>query len=516
MANNTLKRIKKNGIYYTPSDLAEFLAKPLLNAKGIKILDPAYGEGALLLAAEKILREKYGARSVGKMLHGYDKAPLNGLLKHLPYSNLTQANFFAIKFDRKYDVILMNPPYVRHHTISYSNIIKYQRATASLCKLKNSSDLWTYFLVQAVGHLNRKGSIGAIIPWSFLQATYAQPLRIWLSERFARLKVLALGADYFDNVQERVVIVWMQGYGVPTQSIKIAFSQKIDEKVKYIDLSREQWNGESVMFSARHDLTKILSDFVGRYGFHRLQDVADIKIGVVTGADHFFILNQIDSNRLGFLKKDLTPILSSARNLTGLSLNGSVVTKQLVALSPSDNNHIKYIRKGVRAQYHLRAHSLIRMPWYSIDAGEVSDAFFPYRAHQIPYLTLNSKGIHCTNSIHRIYFKGLSEEEIKWIQVSLLAVPGQLSLEAQSKNYGSGILKIEPRSLKAALIYRSKSKAVNSIYKRINKLLLQNKRADAMIEATKFINNHVGISKRFSSIAASALSELQRRRLDRQ
>ena len=70
MANNTATRIKKNGIYYTPSNLAEFLAKPLLNDKNIKILDPAYGEGALLLAAEKILKGKYDTRHVGGMLFG--------------------------------------------------------------------------------------------------------------------------------------------------------------------------------------------------------------------------------------------------------------------------------------------------------------------------------------------------------------------------------------------------------------------------------------------------------------
>lgn len=515
MANKTLARIKKNGMYYTPSDLAEFLAKPLLNDKNVKIFDPAYGEGALLLAAEKILRQKYKARSVGNMLYGYDKAPLNGLLQHLPYSNLTQADFFSIKADQKYDVILMNPPYVRHHTISYSNINKYQRVTASLCKLKNTSDLWAYFLVQAVGHLNRSGSIGAIIPWSFLQASYAQPLRDWLCKRFAQLKVLALGADYFDNVQERVVIVWMQGHGTPAQSIKIAFSQHIDEKIKYVDLSREQWSGQSVIFSERHDLEKILADFVSKYGFVSFQEVANVKIGVVTGADDYFILKQLDAKKLGFSKGSLTPILSTARNLAGFSLNGSVVPKNLLTLNPRYKNHAKYIRKGRRLQYHLRAHSLRRKPWYKIDAGTEPDAFFPYRAHIIPHLTLNNKGILCTNSIHRIYFKRLSEEEIKWVQLSLLAVPGQLSLESQSKNYGSGVLKVEPMSLKEALIYRSKSKTINPIYNRINNLLQQNRRVDAMSEATKFLNDYIGMSKRVSNIAASALSELQQRRLER-
>ena len=515
MANNTATRIRKNGIYYTPANLAEFLAKPLLQDKNLTILDPAYGEGALLLAAERLLKDMYSARRVGAMLFGCDKAPLNGLLKHLPYSNLRQMDFFDMKADQKYDVVLMNPPYVRHHAISYSNIKKYQKITAPLCELRTTSDLWAYFLVQAVIHLNKGGSVGAILPWSFLQAAYAQPLRQWLAERFSDIKILALGADYFDNAQERVVMVWLRKFGEPAKSIKIGFSQHIGKNIQYTSVSADRWNADAVVFSKRHDLDKIIAKFIEEYGFRRFEDVALVKIGVVTGADEFFILDQSRSGAPSFSKKDMVPIISSARDLTGLLLNGNSSAKQLIILKRTTALHEKYIRKGVREKYNVRAHSLRRKPWYRIDPGATPDAFFPYRVHQLPYLTRNDKGIQCTNSIHRIYFKNLSEVEVKWVQVSLLAVPGQLSLETASKNYGSGVLKVEPKSLKEALVYYSKSRAINTVYDEISKLVSLNKRAEAVKRATEFLYGHIGISQYLSRIAASALLELQRRRLDR-
>jgi type I restriction-modification system DNA methylase subunit len=77
---------RKHGIYYTPSVLADYLAAPLITDAGVKILDPAYGEGALLLAAERQYHRKFPNSSLH--LFGCDIKPVNGLLRHLPEANL--------------------------------------------------------------------------------------------------------------------------------------------------------------------------------------------------------------------------------------------------------------------------------------------------------------------------------------------------------------------------------------------------------------------------------------------
>jgi hypothetical protein len=147
--------------------------------------------------------------------------------------------------------------------------------------------------------------------------------------------------------------------------------------------------------------------------------------------------------------------------------------------------------------------------------GNTPDAFFPYRVSQIPYLVLNEKGVQCTNSIHRIYFKNMSGTEKKWIQISLLSVPGQLSIESNSKVYGSGLLKVEPGSLKKAIAVKNKSKVIDSIYDKISKLLSLQKRSNAMDLATDFIDAELNISSDLSDTAKSLLKELQDRRLSK-
>jgi hypothetical protein len=176
-----------------------------------------------------------------------------------------------------------------------------------------------------------------------------------------------------------------------------------------------------------------------------------------------------------------------------------------------------YINQGELEKHNLNSHSQRREPWYSVKTGNVPDAFFPYRVSLIPYLMLNRGNIQCTNSIHRIYFKNATNIEKKWIQVSLLSIPGQLSLEAHAKVYGCGILKIEPSSLKKALCFSSKDRSIVSVYNKLSNLLQENKKREAMKAATEFINDYLGIDAALSLQAQTAYEELlanrQRRKL---
>ena len=127
MATKISSTIKNNGVYYTPIELAHFLAKPLIRPGNLTVFDPAYGEGALLLAAERICAERKNSHSCALKLYGCDKSPRNIHLKHLPKAHLIKSDFFEYSLDHKFEVILMNPPYVRHHTMSDRRRRQYQK-----------------------------------------------------------------------------------------------------------------------------------------------------------------------------------------------------------------------------------------------------------------------------------------------------------------------------------------------------------------------------------------------------
>jgi adenine-specific DNA-methyltransferase len=181
-------------------------------------------------------------------------------------------------------------------------------------------------------------------------------------------------------------------------------------------------------------------------------------------------------------------------------------------LTPFDET---YIKEGILKNYHRRSHSLRRKVWYVIDTGNIPDAFFPYRVHKTPYLVKNNLKVQCTNSIHRLYFKNITDIELQWIQVSLLSIPGQLSIERYSKIYGSGLLKIEPKALKKAIIYKDNNYEVKTIYENISKLLHLNKREEAVNIASRFMATYLNIPDELMRVTKKAYSEIKKRRLER-
>jgi len=116
---------KENGIFYTPDALAEYLARPLIKGEKLEVFDPAYGQGALLLAGESVAHQNQTVKGLG--LYGCDIHPVNGLLEHLPAANLKQQDFFDYDRKRKFDVILTNPPYIRHQNQEKEKIIHYRK-----------------------------------------------------------------------------------------------------------------------------------------------------------------------------------------------------------------------------------------------------------------------------------------------------------------------------------------------------------------------------------------------------
>ncbi|MCK4765608.1 MAG: N-6 DNA methylase [Candidatus Aminicenantes bacterium] len=505
---------KKNGIYYTPDSMADFLVKPVIKNNRQTIFDPAYGDGALLIAAEQLLK-KNNSRNFNHLLFGCDNKPVNGRLSHLPQSNLIKSDFFDFPVQNKYDTIIMNPPYVRHYLIEPEKKCDYFKKIAPECKLKQRSDLWVYFLVKSVKHLKKNGSIAAILPWSFLQADYAQVVRKWLLNKFEEIEICATDSKYFAGTDERVVLVWLKNFGQRTRSIKISFSKDLDENPAFFELDRESWHSYRVAVSERYNIDTIIQRYVREYNFVRFGEVAKILIGVVTGADKFFILPGSKAKEKGFQEKQLIPILSSAKDFAGLRLNGDTPSKRLILFSQKDYNYENdYVKEGEKLGFHLRSHSKLRSPWYAVNVRGVPDAFFPYRMARIPYLMLNNQA-QCTNSIHRVYFNNLSENEKKWIQVSLLAVPGQLSIENYSKTYGRGILKVEPGSLQRSIVFLSNDAAVNKIYNKISGLISLDEKHKAMLTATEFLYEKLKIKASFSESALSALLELQNRRLNK-
>jgi adenine-specific DNA-methyltransferase len=504
-----MKSKRKNGVFYTPSVLADYLINPFIESGSSSILDPAYGDGALLLSAERAMNTQ--KTTFVRNLYGCDILPLNGLLKHLPEANLQKLDFFEYPVSRKHDLILTNPPYVRHHYQDNKKISIYRENLECLDILGNKADLWAFFLIKCANHLKVGGSIGAILPWSFLQADYAQPLRKWLRGVFGQIKVLALTEKYFKDAQERVVLVWLTNYGFKCSKVSVGFSKQLSEKISFTSISNTKWDSNKVQPNSGITTDEIVRK-IKDLGFFEISKYATVRIGVVTGAVTYFIQPISKATSDGFTRKDMVPIMSSVKDLINYLQHGTRHLKRLLLFKTVNKKTRLYIKFGTENKYDKRRHCQLRKPWYAVRVGKTPDAFFPYRVSKWPFLVFNKSKIQCTNSIHRIYFKKLTPTQRKWFSLSISSAFSQFSIENNSKTYGRGMLKIEPTAFNHALAIVKNDRNIDKVYKEFQSLIVSNKRETAMLFATEFISKTLNIGTDFSNEVINAVIQLQKNR----
>ncbi len=125
------------------------------------------------------------------------------------------------------------------------------------------------------------------------------------------------------------------------------------------------------------------------------------------------------------------------------------------------------------------------------------DAFFSYRSSSFPLLTINKLGVWCTNALHAIFFhrSNVRENQIQWIQISLLSAFSLLDIELLAKTYGKDVLKIEPSALKKVPVYCPDKPFDEGIVQEIDALLKSGDRNGAVIVATRYVLNDMRISK---------------------
>jgi len=459
---------KLRGGYYTPQPIAQYLANWAIRSSDDNILEPSCGNGNILLEASLRLKSLGKGGSVTGVELFSDEAikARSRISPHLSKSrcSIVTSDFFEfaeadIQKGNLYDVVIGNPPFVRYQDFPEE---QRQQAFGLMRHLglnpSRMANAWLPFLAICCGLLKDQGRLAMVIPAELFQVGYAAEVRKFLSEFFFQINIVTFKKLVFQDIQQEVVLILADRAKTRTRGIRV---HEVDDAtmlgdidlvrlskspIKPVDHASEKW---TKYFLDKSEIM-LLREMRERADIPLLHNFIDIDVGVVTGANDYFLLD-IEERKARGLEDCTIPVVGRSAALAGTlfteenfnewanSGKKAHLFRPSLPLSTAAKKYIKFgEQEGVSEGYKCR----IRREWYAVPSLWSSDFFFLRQADSAPRLVANSTSAICTDTLHRGRLTGAAPKE-------LLASAFQNSLtfaasEVTGRSYGGGVMTFEP------------------------------------------------------------------------
>lgn len=305
------------GQFATPSPLARDIlahAKDLLpQGSPVKFLDPALGSGAFYAALKRVFDPQSITCAAAFEIDPHYGKPAQELWEAQGL-NLTHGDFTKAEPDPSYNLIICNPPYVRHHHLSADDKARLHERSLGVtgCKLSGLAGLYVHFLLQAHAWMAPGAISGWLIPSEFMDVNYGREVKRYLLNKVTLLQIHRFSPDdvQFADALVSSAIVWIKNEApAPDHQPLFTFggtlsAPQITKPVSSKDLASEaKWSR-----FPRHEVRVAEVN-----GSQQLGDLFSIKRGLATGDNKFFVLSEQQVKDREIPKSALRPILPSPR-----------------------------------------------------------------------------------------------------------------------------------------------------------------------------------------------------------
>ncbi len=471
----------KHGQFATPSKLALDVlrtAKTLLpNDAQIRFLDPPFGAGAFYSA----LLDAFPSSRVQSAL-AFEVDPHYGQEAQKLWSKtkleLRIANFFNVDLPRseadKANLIICNPPYVRHHHLAGDEKQRLRRLVAktSGIMLNGLAGLYCYFLLYAHNWLADGGLAGWLIPSEFMDVNYGKEVKQYLLKRVTLLRIHRFDTKQlqFDDALVSSTVVWFKKESPPPEhTVNFTFGGTLEKPEVSNFVSTNELNRASKWTKYPRKATINTQDTNDK----KLSDLFEIKRGLATGANDFFILTPEQITQYNIPAQFLLPILPSPRYLGVDEIEaddgGNPVLEQKLFLLACDLPERQlqkrfpalwnYFEMGIKKKINERYICEHRTPWYAQEERLPCPFLCTYMGRQRGGSTrpfrfiLNHSNARAANVYLLLYpkppLKKMIDEHpelLGTIWQNLNKIPVEV-LIGEGRVYGGGLHKMEPREL---------------------------------------------------------------------
>ncbi len=484
-AAKTQEERNRLGQFATPTALAADIltcARSLLpDDVLVRFIDPAFGTGSFYSALNRVFPAERVVEAAGFEIDPHYGQEAQRLWQTTPL-RLELADFTRTQpppEDDKYNLLICNPPYVRHHHIpadEKNRLLALVRHATGI-QLNGLAGLYGYFMLLCHPWMTDGGLAGWLIPSEFMDVNYGRQVKRYLLERVTLLRIHRFRPEdvQFGDAMVSSVVVWFRKQQ-PASDHVVEFSYggslnqpTVTKRIPASQLSASaKWTGISTLVD-----TEGVTSVAGAALETTLGDLFQIKRGIATGANDFFVVSKEQALAHDLPQEFLTSILPSPRYLDTDEVfsdeDGNPKLRHqlfLVACSlPEACVRVqqpslwRYLEQGKERGIHQRYLSAHRAPWYAQENRPPAPLLCTYMGRQTPgrarpfRFILNHSKATAPNVYLMLYPRPSLAAELRRtprllrsIWQALNQLPPQ-ALIGEGRVYGGGLHKIEPAEL---------------------------------------------------------------------
>ncbi len=467
----TAKERNKWGQFATPPilslDIAHYAWDKLKRRKGgFAFLDPAIGTGSFFGAfLQAFPHDRIGAATGIELDKPFAEAA--NAIWHEQGLKVIQGDFTKQKAEAVYNVILTNPPYVRHHHLLAEEKIRLgelaQAATG--LKLSGLSGLYCYFLLIAHDWLADNGLAVWLIPSEFMDVNYGEAVKRYLTERVCLLQIHRFcpsDVQFDDALVSSAIVVFEKRKPKPDHEALFSFGGTLAEPARTECVSLDQlratpkWTALPQQGTNGHKAATVT-----------LGDLFTVKRGLATGNNGFFIVPRDKLKTLGIPACCVRPILPSPRYMRQEVIDADadgwpIIDKQLAVIdctlteeeiSRKWPHFAEYLAEGKKQGVPEGYLASRRSPWYTQEKREPAPFVCTYmgRNRERPFRFIwNRSRATIANVYLALYPKAhiaakLTANADKVFEALRAIHPDHFF--SQGRVYGGGLHKMEPAEL---------------------------------------------------------------------
>ena len=466
---------RKSGQFATPFPLAREMISyglGLLDNNAVSFLEPSLGTGTFFSA---LIREIFGTGKTIKRAAGIEIAPLyfNSAMSlwNTEGLHVYHADFTHAKPDGRYNLVITNPPYVRHHYLSQEekNYLGNRAKEETGIDISGLAGLYCYFILLSHKWLAPGAICGWLIPSEFMDVNYGTAIKEYVLNHVHLLRIHRYNPDdsKFNDALVSSCVVWFKNEILHTDyEVEFSYGGTHDTPLQSKRIKKSALQSERKWTRFPEKEVRPIKD-----GHATIGDFFTIKRGLATGDNHFFILEQEKIKELGLDMTFFKPVLPSPRNLKTNCIESNMDGTPKIEphhylldcrlTEPEIQKNYpalwKYLQSGVEKTSHKYL-CKNRKTWFWQEQRQATRFLCSYMGRgkegsaPIRFI-LNLSNAIVTNSYLMLYPKAALQEAILknpdiifqiWDELKAI---GSEEIEDEGRVYGGGLKKIEPKEL---------------------------------------------------------------------